>query len=132
MTYCPLSRLERFQINERGQLNMLELELRAKQGGAKVEVPFPAGQREEVSTFMERRLSRRACYEVEKNLSRLAADWRDRITVAIEELRAQAERCARDELATLEQMLVQTNTNELQLREAIRELEAIRTQLKTA
>jgi hypothetical protein len=67
---------------------------------------------------------------VEKNLSRLAADWRDRITVAIEELRAQAGRYARDELATLEQMLAQTNSNEPQLREAIRELEAVRTQLK--
>jgi GTP-binding protein EngB required for normal cell division len=82
--------------------------------------------------LVERRLYRRARYEVEKNLSRLAADWRNRISVAIEELRTQAERCARDELATLEQMLAQTNTNELQLREAIRELEAARTQLKTA
>jgi GTP-binding protein EngB required for normal cell division len=82
--------------------------------------------------LVERRLYRRARYEVEKNLSRLAADWRNCISVAIEELRTQAERCARDELATLEQMLAQTNTNELQLREAIRELEAARTQLKTA
>jgi hypothetical protein len=55
-TYCPLSRLKRFQITEHGQLNTLELELRAKQGGAKMEVSFPAGQREEVSTFMERAL----------------------------------------------------------------------------
>jgi hypothetical protein len=82
--------------------------------------------------LVERRLYRRARYEVEKNLSRLAAGWRNRISVAIEELRAQAERYARDELATLEQMLAQTNTNEPQLREAIRELEAVRTQLKTA
>ncbi|MGA3141551.1 MAG: hypothetical protein ABSF10_00705 [Verrucomicrobiota bacterium] len=37
----------------------------------------------------------------------------------------------RNELATLEQMLAQTNTNKLQLREAIRELEAVRTQLKS-
>jgi GTP-binding protein EngB required for normal cell division/dihydroneopterin aldolase len=83
-------------------------------------------------SLVERRLYRRARYEVEKNLSRLAAGWRNRISVAIEELRAQAERYARDELATLEQMLAQTNTNEPQLREAIRELEAVRTQLKTA
>ena len=82
--------------------------------------------------LVERRLSRRARYEVEKNLSRLAAEWRNRTGMAIEELRTQAERCARDELATLEQMLAQTNTNELQLREAIRELEAVQTQLKTA
>jgi hypothetical protein len=58
VTYCPLSRLKRFQINERGQLHTLELELHAKQGGAKVEVPFHAGQHEEVSTFMERALPR--------------------------------------------------------------------------
>jgi hypothetical protein len=38
----------------------------------------------------------------------------------------------RDELATLEQMLAQTNTNELQLREAIRELEVVQTQLKSS
>jgi len=81
--------------------------------------------------WVERRLSRRAGYEVEKNLSRLAADWRHRISVAIEALRAQAERCARDELAVLEQMLARSNTNERQLREGIRELEAVRTQLKS-
>jgi GTP-binding protein EngB required for normal cell division len=82
--------------------------------------------------WVERRLYRRARYEVEKNLSRLAADWRNRISTAIEELRTQAERYARDELATLEQMLTQTNTNELQLREAIRELEVVLTKLKIA
>ena len=81
--------------------------------------------------LVERRLYRRARYEVEKNLSRLAADWRNRIRVAIGELRTQAEQCARDELATLEQMLSQTNSNEPQLREAIQELEAVRTQLKS-
>jgi DNA repair exonuclease SbcCD ATPase subunit len=84
-----------------------------------------------VRPLVERRLSRQARYEVEKNLSRLAADWRNRISVAIEELRAQTERYARDELATLEQMLEQINSNELQLAEAIRELEAVQTQLKS-
>ena len=68
---------------------------------------------------------------LEKNLSRLADDWRNHISVAIEELRTQAERHARDELVILEQMLTQTNTNEPQLREAIRELEVVRTQLKS-
>ena len=84
-----------------------------------------------VRPLVERRLSHRARYEVEKNLSRLAADWRNRISVAIGELRTQAERYARDELVTLEQMLAQTNSNEPQLREAIRELEVVRTQLKS-
>ena len=44
--------------------------------------------------WVERRLSRRAGYEVEKNLSRLAADWRHRVSVAIEELRTQTEQYA--------------------------------------
>jgi GTP-binding protein EngB required for normal cell division len=81
--------------------------------------------------LMERHLSRQARYEVEKNLSRLAADWRNRINVAIEELRARTERYARDELTTLEQMLARTSSNETQLRQAIRELEVVRTQLKS-
>jgi hypothetical protein len=81
--------------------------------------------------LVERRLSRRARYEVEKNLSRLAAGWQGRVSAGIQELRQQAEQATLNELATLEQMLVQTNTNELQLREAIRELETVRTQLKS-
>jgi len=53
------------------------------------------------------------------------------VSAGIQELRQQAEQVTLNELATLEQMLVQTNTNELQLREAIRELETVRTQLKS-
>ena len=67
-TYCPLSRLTRFQINERGPSATLQLELRARQGGAKVEVPFPAGQREEVSAFMERALPQDASWPTAINV----------------------------------------------------------------
>ena len=81
---------------------------------------------------IERSLLRKSCWEVEKNLSRLAADWRDRVTAGINELTRQAEQQAQDELAALEQMLAQTNTNEPQLRAAIRELETAQTQVKTA
>jgi hypothetical protein len=67
-THCPLSRLKRFQINERGPLATLELELRARQGGAKVEVPFPAAQRKEVSTFMERALPQDSSWPIPANV----------------------------------------------------------------
>ena len=83
-------------------------------------------------SWIERSLLRKSCWEVEKNLSRLASGWRDRVTAGINELTSQAEKQALDELAALEQMLAQTNTNELHLREAIRELEAVRTQIKIA
>jgi len=74
---------------------------------------------------VERVLLRKARYEVEKNLSRLAAEWRDRVAVAIEELCVQAERSAREELAVLARMLAQTNSDVPRLREQIAELEAI-------
>jgi GTP-binding protein EngB required for normal cell division len=73
---------------------------------------------------IERVLLRKARWEVEKNLSRLAVDWRDRVAAGINELTRQAEQQALDELAALEQTLAQTKSNEPQLREAIRDLEA--------
>jgi len=42
---------------------------------------------------------------VEKNLSRLAADWRDRVAAGITRLIHQAEEQAVDELTTLEQLV---------------------------
>jgi hypothetical protein len=61
---------------------------------------------------------------VEKNLSRLAVDWRDRVAAGINELTRQAEQQALDELAALEQTLARTKSDEPRLREAIGELEA--------
>lgn len=80
---------------------------------------------------IERVLLRKARYEVEKNLSRLAADWRDRVAKIIEELTREAEQQARDELAALEQTLAQTQSNTLKLRSAVAELEAARTRLNS-
>lgn len=53
---------------------------------------------------VERVLLRKARYEVEKNLSRLAAEWRDRVAAGIAHLIRQAEDQAADEIATLEQL----------------------------
>lgn len=74
---------------------------------------------------VERVLFRKARYEVEKNLSRLSADWRDRVGVAIEDPRCQAEAAALDELTALERRLKQTMSNAPRLRQQTAELEAM-------
>ncbi|MGB8368599.1 MAG: dynamin family protein [Limisphaerales bacterium] len=68
---------------------------------------------------IERALLRKARWEVEKNLSRLAADWQTRVSAGVQELRRQAEQYALNELATLEQMLAQGQSNQPQLEQAI-------------
>lgn len=74
---------------------------------------------------IERVLLRKARYEVEKNLSRLAADWRDRVGGVIFELRQQAELTAQNELEALEQMLEQTTSTAPGLRGQIEALETM-------
>lgn len=74
---------------------------------------------------IERVLLRKARYEVEKNLSRLASAWRDRITIAIEDLHRQSESAALEELTALERMLEQTPSGVPKLREQIAGLEAL-------
>ena len=80
--------------------------------------------------WIERALLRKSRWEVEKNLSRVASNWRDRVAAGIHELTRQAEQQALNELTTLEQMLAQTITSEPRLRKAIQELEAVQRQLK--
>lgn len=67
---------------------------------------------------IERVLLRKARWEVEKNLSRLAADWQTRVSAGVQELRSQAEQYARNELATLEHMLAQGKSNQPELEQA--------------
>ncbi|NGO39455.1 hypothetical protein G4L39_08610 [Limisphaera ngatamarikiensis] len=74
---------------------------------------------------IQRSLLRKARYEVEKNLSQLAAEWRERVAVAIEDLRRQAESEARNELEELERMLQQSPSDAARLRERISELESL-------
>jgi GTP-binding protein EngB required for normal cell division len=74
---------------------------------------------------IERVLRRKASWEVEKNLSRLTADWRDRVDEVILEMRQLTERAALTELQSLEQMLTQTASNAPRLRGQIAELEAM-------
>jgi CRISPR/Cas system-associated protein Csm6 len=79
--------------------------------------------------LVERSLLRKSRYEVEKNLSRLAAAWRDRVAAEIDTLVLQAEQHARDELTALEHALTHAPSSAPRLREAIAELEAQRTEV---
>jgi GTP-binding protein EngB required for normal cell division len=68
---------------------------------------------------IERVLLRKARWEVEKNLSRLAADWQTRVSAGVQELRRQAGQYALNELATLEKMPAQGQSDQPQLEQAI-------------
>jgi hypothetical protein len=68
---------------------------------------------------------------VKKNLSRLAADWRDRVAAGINELTRQAEQQALDELAALEQTLSQTASKAPELKQAIDDLEHFENRLQS-
>ena len=79
---------------------------------------------------IERVLLRKARYEVEKNVSRLAADWRDRVAAGINELTHLAEQQALDELTALEQLATHSASKAPELKQAIGELEQFRDRLQ--
>jgi len=74
---------------------------------------------------IQRVLLRKSRYEVEKNLSRLAADWNERVGVVIGEQRQQTEQAAQNELNALAQMVEQTGSDVPRLREQIGELDSL-------
>jgi len=61
--------------------------------------------------------------EVEANLSRLAAQWEDRINRAIEEMRKQAINYVREELSTIDALLSKTHGQTDEINEKIKELQ---------
>jgi GTP-binding protein EngB required for normal cell division len=69
-----------------------------------------------------RSLLRKTRYEVEKNVSRLAVAWRDRIAAEIDALILQAEQHASDELTELERALTHSPSSAPRLREIIANL----------
>jgi GTP-binding protein EngB required for normal cell division len=81
---------------------------------------------------IEHSLLRKSRWETEKNLSRLASNWRDRVAKGISELTRQAEQQALDELAALEQTLAQTKSNESVLQRTVADLAQIRASLANA
>jgi GTP-binding protein EngB required for normal cell division len=81
--------------------------------------------------LIQRQLLRKARYEVEKNLSRLAVDWRDRVAKIIDELTREAEKQALDELSALEQTLAQTASKAPGLKNAVEEMEQFENRLRS-
>lgn len=77
-----------------------------------------------------RALERKARWEVEKNISRLAAAWRDRVAASIRALIRQAEQEAFDELCALEHTLAQASSQAPVLKKAIEDLDAFERQLR--
>jgi len=73
--------------------------------------------------MIERSLLRKSRWETDKNLSRLASNWRDRVAKGINELTRQAEQQALDELAALEHTLNQSASQVPRLRQIIVEME---------
>jgi GTP-binding protein EngB required for normal cell division len=79
---------------------------------------------------IERYLLRVARYEVRKNVSRLAAAWRDRVAADIDALVLEAEHHAADEIDTLKQALSQAKSSAPELRAVIEELTAMHAALQ--
>jgi len=79
---------------------------------------------------IERSLLRKSRWETEKNLSRLASNWRDRVAKGISELTRQAELQALDELAALEHLVEQSASKAPELKRAIDELEQFQNRLR--
>ena len=82
--------------------------------------------------LIERSLLRKSRWEVEKNLSRLAAGWCERVAVGIAGLARQTEQLARAELDSLEQLLAQSPSQAPGLKQAIDELEQFQSRLRAA
>ena len=79
---------------------------------------------------LKRALARKTRWEVEKNLSRLAAAWQERVTAGISELVRQAEERAAGEMAALEQMLGQSRSSEPHFQRAVEKVEVMRDELR--
>ncbi|MEW6441810.1 MAG: dynamin family protein [bacterium] len=73
--------------------------------------------------LVEKHFMNQAYYEVEVNLSRLAAQWEERINKAIDAMKKQAIRYIQDELSTIEALLSRTQGQTGEIR---RSMEALR------
>jgi GTP-binding protein EngB required for normal cell division len=65
-------------------------------------------------------------YEVEKNLSRLASQWTEKINAAILKMQRDAERYVRDQISTVESLLARTQSEAEGIRMNLSEIESFR------
>jgi hypothetical protein len=59
LTYCPLSRLERFGIQDRESMRALELEIRAQSGSVHIQIVLPCKREPAAARLMEHALAQR-------------------------------------------------------------------------
>jgi GTP-binding protein EngB required for normal cell division len=75
--------------------------------------------------WIERHLLGRICWEVEKNLSRLASQWTEGINAAIFSMMRQAERSVKEQLLTVEHLLTRTRSEAGAIRSALDDVELL-------
>jgi len=73
--------------------------------------------------LFEKHFMNKIPYEVTANLSRMAAQWEDRINRTIDEMRKQALKYVQDELSTIESLLWRSHDRSDDIREMIRSLQ---------
>jgi hypothetical protein len=64
-------------------------------------------------------------YEIEKNLSRLASQWTEKINAAILQMQREAERHVRNQLLTVESLLSRTQSEAEGIKMSLSEVESL-------
>jgi small GTP-binding protein len=75
-------------------------------------------------SWADRHFLKRIPFETEKNLSRLASQWTERINAAILKMQRDAERYIRNQLLTIESMLSRTQSQAEEIRMSLLEVES--------
>ncbi len=76
--------------------------------------------------WADRHFLKRVPYEVDKNLSRLASQWTERINDAILKMQRDAERTVRDQLSTVESLLFRKQSEAEGIRKSLSEVESLK------
>jgi GTP-binding protein EngB required for normal cell division len=76
-------------------------------------------------SWADRHFLSRIPYETEKNLSRLASQWTEKINSAILAMQRNAEQYVRDQLLTIESLLSQTHSEACEIRISLSEVESL-------
>jgi GTP-binding protein EngB required for normal cell division len=82
-------------------------------------------------SWADRHFLNRIPYETEKNLSRLASQWAEKINAAILKMQRDSEHYVRDQLSTVESMLSRTRSEAEGIRMTLSEVESFRSMISS-
>lgn len=82
-----------------------------------------------VKPLLQKNLLRRINEEAEKNISRLASEWRKRVSAGIRQLRSSAISFIENELSTIENIIARTPENQQSLAQIVEEIKEIENSL---